>query len=206
LAEETGMIVPIGEWVIREVCCQLRRWQAQGLQPLRVALNVSPVQLKKQNLAEQVLAILEETGTDPNLLGLEITETSLVTANQETLDGLWTLKRKGVRILIDDFGTGYSSLGYLRRIPLDALKVDRSFVANTLLNREDEIITKAILGLGQNLSLCVVGEGVETEEQLDFLRQNGCHEAQGYLFSRPIPADACAQLLAAATGQEPASA
>jgi diguanylate cyclase (GGDEF)-like protein len=204
LAEETGLIVPIGEWVVREVCRQLRRWQDEGLQPLRVSVNVSPVQFRKQNLAERVLAVLEETAIDPSLLGIEITESFLLNASDEVIEGLWTLKRKGIRILIDDFGTGYSSLGYLRRIPLDALKVDRSFIANSLQNHEDETITKAILGLGNNLTLRVIGEGVETEAQLEFLRGHGCHEVQGYLFSRPILPDECHQLLVDASQGQPA--
>ena len=204
IAEETGLIVPIGEWVFREVCRQLRCWQDEGLEPLRVAVNVSPVQLRKQNLAEKLIAILEETGTDPHHLGIEITESFLVNASEETLSGLWALKNKGIRISIDDFGTGYSSLSYLSRIPLDALKVDRSFVANSLENHEDAIIIKAIVGLGRNLTLRVVGEGVETKEQLEFLRSHGCHEVQGYVYSRPISADECRQLLSAPGSLQPA--
>ena len=204
LAEETGLIVPIGEWVIREVCRQLRAWQDQGFTPARVAVNVSPVQLRKQNLAEKVLTILEETGTDPELLGIEITESCLLNASEEILNGLWALKNKGIRIALDDFGTGYSSLNYLRQIPLDALKIDRSFISNSLANKEDAVIIKAILGIGQNLALRIVGEGVENHEQLAFLRHQGCHEVQGYLFSRPLPPGECILLTAPELPHPPA--
>ncbi len=195
LAEETGLIVPIGEWVIREACRQIRAWQDQGFTPQRIAVNVSPVQFRKQNLAEKILTIVEETGTDPELLGIELTESCLLNASEETIDGLWSLKNQGIRISLDDFGTGYSSLSYLRRIPLDSLKIDRSFISNSLANKEDAVIIKAILGIGENLALRVVGEGVETHEELAFLRNQGCHEAQGYLFSRPISPEECHHFL-----------
>jgi diguanylate cyclase (GGDEF)-like protein len=195
LAEETGLIVPIGEWVLREVCRQIRSWQDAGIAPPRVAVNVSPVQLRKQDLAETILGILEENGTDPQQIGVEITETFVISSSEASIAALHTLREKGIRISIDDFGTGYSSLNYLRRIPLDALKIDRSFIANSLGNREDAVIVKAIMGIGQNLSLRIVGEGVENREQLAFLRSQGCHEVQGYLFSRPVSPDECLALM-----------
>jgi diguanylate cyclase (GGDEF)-like protein len=189
IAEESGLIVPIGRWVLRAACLQAKVWQSAGLPRLRCAVNVSAVELRSTNFVAGVAAILEETGLDPALLELELTETFLMQDSKSTALVLTSLKDLNVRLALDDFGTGYSSLSYMRRFPIDALKIDRSFV-NQLTNDEDDAsVVSAVINMGKSLHMRVVAEGVETREQLSFLEFHQCPEAQGYLFSPPVDAE-----------------
>jgi diguanylate cyclase (GGDEF)-like protein/PAS domain S-box-containing protein len=200
IAEETGLIVPLGAWILEEACRQAARWSAElGAVPaLGMAVNLSGVQLADPGLPALVAAVLERTGVDPALLGLEITETVLMEDTEANIDKLRALKAVGITLSVDDFGTGYSSLAYLKRFPVDVLKVDRAFVQGLPEDREDAAIVAAVIGLGHALDLTVVAEGVETVEQRDALRRGGCEVGQGYLFSRPQPAALLTQQLAAA--------
>lgn len=191
LAEETGLIGVIGEWVIRQACAEARRWPSD----MRVAVNVSPVQFRNKTLVLAVVSALAASGLRPDLLELEITETVLMNNNEATLAALHQLRALGVRISMDDFGTGYSSLSYLRSFPFDKIKIDQSFVRD-LADRPDSIaIIRAVAGLGQSFGMTTTAEGVETQEQLDQMRAEGCSEVQGYFYSRPVPASEIAQLL-----------
>ena len=195
LAEETGLIVPIGEWVLCESARQAMQWTSQGHALQWISVNVSGVQIQRSNFPDTVYGILVETGCEPGLLELEITE-STVMHNTEFVIGVFDrIKRLGVRLAIDDFGTGYSSLSHLKRLPLDKLKIDQSFVRGLPHNANDAAIASAINALAHNLGFTVIAEGVETTEQADFLRQIGCNEAQGYLYSHPVPASEFALLL-----------
>jgi diguanylate cyclase (GGDEF)-like protein len=189
LAEETGLIIPIGEWVLREACLQARAWQDEGFAPLPVAVNVSGRQFRRRDLPELVARVLDETGLPPSLLRLELTESCVMEDAGFAAVVLRELKAKGVGVSVDDFGTGYSSLSYLRRLPVDELKIDRSFVHAATDDEDDAAIVAAIIQLARTLRLQVVAEGVETEGQLELLRALGCGRAQGYLFSRPLPAE-----------------
>lgn len=200
VAEEAGLIVPIGKWVLRTACAQGAAWRAQGLPDVHIAVNMSARQFADDALLEDLTALLAETGLPPSLLELEITESLLVQDVQRALAVLTALKALGVRIAIDDFGTGYASLGQLKNFPVDTLKVDRSFVRDLASNADDQAITTAIIAMGRTLSLTVVAEGVETQAQQDFLRAHACDEMQGYYFSRPVDPDAFGQLL---KGQPP---
>jgi len=188
ICEENGLIVPLGAWVLRTACREARRWQEEGAGPLVVSVNLSIVQFRQQDLCEQVRAVLEETGLPPECLELEITESVMLDAANaaQTLEGL---RRIGVRICIDDFGTGYSSLHYLRRLPIDKLKIDRSFVSDVLHDRNDAAIVSGISAMARNLNVVVTAEGVESGEQAEFLRKLRCHQAQGFYFSQPVQAD-----------------
>jgi len=201
LAEETGLIVPIGDWVLRSACEQSRAWQRAGLPSVHVAVNISSPHFR-QGLTDSIGLALRATALDPGLLEVELTESMLMQNVETTLATLHELKDMGVRLAIDDFGTGYSSLSYLKRFPLDALKIDRSFVKDLPRDPEDAAITKAIIAMAHSLRLQVVAEGVETQEQLAFLQQHGCDVLQGYLFSRPVGADQLSGLLAEASPLE----
>jgi len=179
LAEETGLIVPLGEWVPRTACSQVRAWQASGLPHVRLAVNLSARQFRQRELAETIAQILEETGLEPKYLTLELTETVLMEDSDNVGQIMRRLKDLGVRFALDDFGTGYSSLGYLKRFSIDEVKIDRSFVQKITSNPENAAITLAIIGMAQSLNLRVVAEGVETEGQLGYLRRHLCHEIQG---------------------------
>ncbi len=195
ILEETGMIIPVGEWVLREACRQNRAWQDKGLSPVRMAVNLSVRQFVQKDLAGLVGLVLTETGLAAPYLELEITEELLLehsAANSETLDRLRDL---GVHISIDDFGTGYSSLSYLKRLPIHTLKIDKSFVRDITLDADGAAIVSAIIAMACNLRLNVLAEGVETDAQLAFLRAQGCNEIQGYSFSHPLPADEFERLL-----------
>jgi EAL domain-containing protein (putative c-di-GMP-specific phosphodiesterase class I) len=195
VAEETGLIVPIGRWVLKTACAQNVAWQRQGLPPVCMAVNLSLRQLLDDNLLEDIKTVLKETGMEANLLELEITE-SMVMHNPSRLISLLTkIKEMDVRLAIDDFGTGYSSLAHIKHFPIDTLKVDRSFIRNIPQDSEDKAITEAIISMGKTLSLTVVAEGVETEEQENFLREHVCDEMQGFYFSKPIGPDHFADLL-----------
>jgi diguanylate cyclase (GGDEF)-like protein/PAS domain S-box-containing protein len=195
LAEETGLIVPIGAWVIRTACAQMKTWQHLGFKGLRMSVNISSRQFAEERLATTIASVLRVTGLAPAHFQLELTE-SLVMADVERGIGmLRDLKALGVSLAVDDFGTGYSSLAYLKRLPIDTLKIDRSFVNDITSSPDDAIIVKSIISLAHNLRLRVVAEGVETPEQLAFLQVNGCNEIQGYHFSPPLPAADFTRLL-----------
>lgn len=189
LAEKTGLIVIIGEWVLRSACAQNKAWQQAGWPPIRVAVNISARQFREPGFFEMVERVLDETGLDPEWVELEITESLIMENVGDAIMTLNKLKERGVHLAIDDFGTGYSSLSYLKRFPLTHLKIDQSFVRDVTTDENDAAITISIIVLARSMGLKVIAEGVETKEQLCFLRQNDCQQGQGYLFSRPIPAD-----------------
>ncbi|HEX8978627.1 MAG TPA: EAL domain-containing protein [Parasulfuritortus sp.] len=195
LAEQSGHIVQIGEWVLNEACRQAKSWLDGGLGPMLMAVNLSALQFKRGNVQAVVTAALERSGLPPDRLELELTESVLLQDVAGTLATLQALKALGVRLSIDDFGTGYSSLSYLKQLAVDKLKIDQSFVRDLSNDGDDAAIVRAIIQLGQSLQLVVIAEGVETREQFEFLGRNGCHEVQGYLFSRPVPAGQFAALL-----------
>jgi diguanylate cyclase (GGDEF)-like protein len=187
--EETGLIVSVGEWVLRKACTQARAWQFAGLSHLRVSVNLSPKQFREKELPRKVDAILKETGLDPSFLELELTESVIMDDHKYSVAVLDQLKDLGALIALDDFGTGYSSLGVLKEFPVDTLKIDRSFIRDIGDDEEDRAICSAIVNLGQALKLQVMAEGVETESQMGILREQGCHLIQGFLFARPMPPD-----------------
>jgi diguanylate cyclase (GGDEF)-like protein/PAS domain S-box-containing protein len=195
IAEESGLIVPIGQWVLLEACRQSRAWIDAGLPPVRIAVNVSALQFAAKDFLSSVRAVLISTGMDPSHLELELTETVLMQDAESAVQTLRALKAIGVQLAVDDFGVGYSSFSYLRKFPLDALKVDRSFINDISSNPDNAMILSALINIGKSLRHRVVAEGVETEEQLHFLQQEGCSEGQGYFFCRPIIADKFAQFL-----------
>jgi diguanylate cyclase (GGDEF)-like protein/PAS domain S-box-containing protein len=199
VAEDCGLMLPIGNWVLRESCRQAKEWQDAGLRPIEMAVNVSSVEFRNEDFLEGVKAILEETGLSPHYLGLELTESVLMQHAKFTVPVLKKLKAMGVRLAIDDFGTGYSSLSYLRQFPIDTLKVDQSFVHGINADTDDATIINAVINMGSNLNHRVIAEGVETVEQVAFLQAHGCDEGQGYYFSRPVPASQFAKLLEAGT-------
>jgi len=194
LAEDTGLIVPIGEWVLRAACLQGRRWIEEGFAPIPIAVNISARQFHDRDLSQTVIRILEETGFSPKYLELELTESSIMQNEEFAASMLNQLKSMGVNISIDDFGTGFSSLASLKRLPIDALKIDQSFVREATIDPDDAALVMAIITLGHNLRLKVVAEGVETDDQLRFLQLLRCDEIQGYFFSKPVPADTLASL------------
>jgi len=195
LAEETGLIVPLGEWILDTACAQTRAWHQAGFTPLRVGVNLSARQFQEPELVESVLEVLERHGLAPEHLELELTESILMKDVDITTMLLKWLSKNGIHIAIDDFGTGYSSLMYLKRFPISTLKIDRSFVRDMLSNTDNAALVTAISSLAQSLKLKVVAEGVETEEQLNYLRGLHCDEIQGFLFSRPIPPEEFTALL-----------
>jgi EAL domain-containing protein (putative c-di-GMP-specific phosphodiesterase class I) len=191
LAEETGLIIPIGEWVLRQACAEAASWPSH----LRIAVNLSPVQFKSKNLVATVMSALAASGLSPIRLALEITESVLLEDSSATLAILHQLRDLGIRISMDDFGTGYSSLSYLRKFPFDNIKIDRTFIRD-MSDREDSLaIVRAVAAMGKSLSIVTTAEGVETQEQLDRLKTEGCIEAQGFLFSPPRPATEIRRLL-----------
>jgi len=203
VAEETGLIGPIGEWVMRTAVAQVRAWDDAGLPKLRIGVNVAPVQLGEGDLPGTVRRILEDSGLAPERLEVEVTEGAIMSDTERNITALKDLRALGVRLSVDDFGTGYSSLSYLQRFPLNTLKVDQSFTRNMMENPDSAAIAAAVVALGHSLGLTVIAEGVETEAQWARLKEWGCEELQGYLFSRPVPADEFARLLGA--GKIPAS-
>ncbi len=195
LLEETGLIIPVGEWVLRSACAQNRAWQLDGLPPLSVAVNLSARQFRQSNLAAVVNQALLDAGLAPGQLELEVTESIMIQDAQTTITTLTQLHNLGIQISIDDFGTGYSSLSYLKRLPISKIKIDRSFVRDICIDPDDAAIANAVISLGHSMKMRVIAEGVETAEQLDHLRAQGCDEIQGYFFSRPLPAADFAKLI-----------
>ena len=186
IAENSGLILPIGEWVLRTACSQARKWQAEGLLAVPVAVNVSAVQFRQEGFTELVGRVLRETGLASEYLELEITESLLLSTGDMVFPVLQELKDMGVKLALDDFGTGYSSLSYLKYFPVSKLKIDRSFVRDIAVSPDDAAITTAIIAMGKHLKLTVIAEGVEDEFQMSFLRAHHCDEIQGYYFSRPL--------------------
>jgi EAL domain-containing protein (putative c-di-GMP-specific phosphodiesterase class I) len=200
IAENCGLIVPIGEWVLRTACSQARKWQDEGTPAVPVAVNVSAVQFRQPGFCDLVRKVLCETGLASKYLELEITE-SLLLSNADVMFSVFReLKAMGLRLAIDDFGTGYSSLSYLKKFPVSKLKIDVSFVQDVAVNPDDAAITTAIIGMAKSLNLRVIAEGVENEAQMSFLRAHHCDEIQGYYFSRPLSADAVADKIRSTEG------
>jgi len=193
--EETGLIVPVGEWILRSVCEQFRRWEQEGIAPRPIAVNLSARQFQRKNMADTAEKLLRESGVKPGLLELELTESLLMSDAKEAIETLHQLKHLGVQLSVDDFGTGYSSLAYLKRFPLDELKIDREFIRDATNDPDAAAITIAIINLAHSLQLRVVAEGVETEGQLNFLRLHDCDEIQGFYFAHPVPVEACTRML-----------
>ena len=193
LAEQTGLIIPMGAWILRVACEQNRAWQKAGLTPMLMTVNVSSIQFSQNNFVETVAQILKDTGLDPQYLQLELTESTIMQNSQNTINKLQALQTMGVQTSIDDFGTGYSSLKYLKHFPLDTLKIDTSFVRDLMTSATDQSIVKAIITLAHNFNLKVIAEGVELREQLDYLRECGCEAVQGYFICPPVNSIALAQ-------------
>jgi EAL domain-containing protein (putative c-di-GMP-specific phosphodiesterase class I) len=188
VAERTGMISPISDWMMREACAQTRRWRDAGIADLRLAVNLSTVQFRRQSVIGSVTSILEDTGLAPEMLEVEVTESVLVSDDQMVMDTFNWFKELGIPIAIDDFGTGYSSLSYLMRFPASTVKIDASFIKNLHQSGEGATITRSIISLAHSLGMHVVAEGVELQQHVNFLLDHECDIGQGYLFSRPVPA------------------
>ncbi|WP_455927520.1 putative bifunctional diguanylate cyclase/phosphodiesterase [Pseudomonas capeferrum] len=197
VAEDSGLIVPLSQWVLGQACEQAQAWQAAGLAPICISVNISAIDFRQRDFVPNLAAILERTSLAPGLLELEITESVLMQNVEDTLTTLRAIKTMGVRLAVDDFGTGYSSLSYLRRFPIDVLKIDQSFIRGLSKNPQDAQLISAIISLGKSLDLNIIAEGVETVEQLDFLKAHQCEEGQGYLFSKAVAADEFALLMQA---------
>ena len=195
IAEDCGLILPIGAWVLREACKQARAWMDAGLPATTIAVNVSAMEFRDEHFLDSLFTILGETGLDPRSLELELTESVLMKRAGSAASILQALRKRGVQVAVDDFGTGYSSLSYLRKFPVDALKIDQSFVRQISTAGDDATIVTAVIAMARSLKLRVVAEGVETPEELAFLRTQHCDEAQGYYFSRPVLPEQFAVLL-----------
>jgi len=189
IAEDCGLIVPIGRWVLREACRQARAWQMSGMTPLSIAINVSPMELRAPDFVSGVCSILKETGLEPRYLELELTESALTEHSRSASCVLTELRDIGVLLAVDDFGTDSASLTRLKHFPIHALKIDKSVVRDLTTDEDDAGIVTAMIGMGKTLHMQVVAEGVETRQQLEILREHGCPQAQGYYFGRPVPAE-----------------
>jgi len=194
--EDTGLIVAVGEWVIQAVCEQIGAWQKAGVAAPPIAINLSARQFQQKDLEATVRRILGSTGVGASLLEFELTESMLMKDPDAAEGVLQGLKEAGVKLSVDDFGTGYSSLAYLKRFPIDALKIDRAFIRDVTIDPDDAAITRAIISLAHSLNLKVIAEGVETKDQLDFLSAQHCDQMQGFYFARPLPVDECTRTLA----------
>jgi EAL domain-containing protein (putative c-di-GMP-specific phosphodiesterase class I) len=196
IAEDDGLIIPIGEWVLRKACEDNQQLQLDGFKPIRVAVNLSARQLVQKNLVRTVNRILEQTGLQPEYLELEITESMIMHNVEDSISLLNKINKLGVQLSLDDFGTGYSSLAYLKRFPIKRLKIDKSFIRDIATDPNDAIISRSIIALAHALQVESIAEGVETFEQFEFLKTNNCNEVQGYLFSKPLPIGALRDFLA----------
>jgi diguanylate cyclase len=201
IAEDCGLMVPIGQWVTREACAQARAWMDAGFPPIPVAVNISATEFRNDGYIADLKAILTDVRLEPRYLEIELTETVLMQHSHTTASMLQALKAMGVRLALDDFGTGYSSLSYLRRFPLDALKIDRSFVQEIDGDSSEAPIIKAVIDMAKSIKLRVIAEGVETSEQFSFLRGRSCDEGQGYYFSPPVVAEQFSELLKSGVGR-----
>jgi predicted signal transduction protein with EAL and GGDEF domain len=195
IAEETGLIVPIGDWVLHEACRQNKAWQDAGMPPMTVSVNVSARQFKERDLVRRVAHSLEKSGLEARYLELELTESLIMQDVEAAIAMMRQLQALGIHLSIDDFGTGYSSLAALKKFPVTRLKIDKSFINDLAVSENDRAVASAVISLGQKLNLRVIAEGVETEEQVAFLRENNCDEMQGYHFSRPVPPEKIEELL-----------
>jgi diguanylate cyclase (GGDEF)-like protein len=195
ITEETGIIVPMGKWVLETACAQTKRWHEMGFSDLFVAVNLSARQLQEPDFEEMVLRILKQSGLPPKYLQLEVTESSMIQNPDVCITKMKTLRTQGISFSIDDFGTGYSSLSYLKRFPIDTLKIDRSFISDAMTNKGDQEIIKTIIAMARNLNIHAVAEGVETQEQKNLLSNYGCNHMQGFLFAHPLPVDQFKDLL-----------
>jgi EAL domain-containing protein (putative c-di-GMP-specific phosphodiesterase class I) len=199
-AEETGLIVPIGDWTLHEACRQNKAWQDAGLPPMTVCINVSARQFREKNLIDRVVDALKESGLEARYLELEVTESLIMQDFELAVATMNGLQQLGVQISIDDFGTGYSSLSALKTFPVARLKIDKSFINDLATDENDQAVTGAVISLGQKMNLRVLAEGVETEDQIAFLRKNNCDEVQGNYFSKPLPVGDIGKLIAKADG------
>jgi EAL domain-containing protein (putative c-di-GMP-specific phosphodiesterase class I) len=195
IAEETGMIIEIGDWVVARACAQLARWRDAGLHDITMSINVSVAQLLRGDLIRRLCDVLAEHDIPPNQLELELTESMVMANAEQSITTLRRLKAIGVNLAIDDFGTGYSSLAYLKRLPIDALKIDKEFVGDITTDPDDEAITATVIAMAHSLGLNVIAEGVERIEQVDYLREQDCDEVQGHWLAYPLPADQCLAFL-----------
>lgn len=195
LAEKTNFILELGDWVILSVCRQIQKWEEEGLDVVPISINISAKRFLKGDLVNKLQKILAETNVDPRWLEFEITETSFIQNEEKVLTVINSLKDIGIAISLDDFGTGYSSISYLKKFKVDFLKIDQSFINTIHSSRDDEAIVKSILYMARELNIKVVAEGVETEDQLDFLINHHCHIIQGYLFSKPVEPEAFARIM-----------
>ena len=195
VAEQSGFIVEVGEWVLRRVCAQLADWQRAGVPLLPISVNLSVRQFEQPGLADRVADIVRGAGIESRLIHFEITETGAMQTSEQNLGALHALRNLGCRILVDDFGTGYSSLSYLKHLPIDTLKIDRTFVRDMAADANDAAIVSAIVGIAKSLGLALVAEGIESAEQLECLRSLGCQVGQGFFFSPPISAESCSLIL-----------
>lgn len=189
VAEDTSLIIPLGEWVLRNACLQAKQWLDAGIEFGQVAVNVAGPQILQSNLVDTVASALNESGLPPEYLLLEITETFIMDRAKPAIQLLLSLRKMGISLAIDDFGTGYSSLAYLKQLPVNKLKIDKSFINELPNDDNDAAITRAMIALGDSLLFSIIAEGVETEAQREFLVQEGCEQVQGYLYSKPVPAD-----------------
>lgn len=186
IAEETRFIIPMGDFVLRTACKQLKQWHDNGFPKYNISINISPIQLQQRHFVENMQDVLNDTGLDPSYIELEITEHSLIRYMEQAIDALEKLHDMGIKISLDDFGTGYSSLNYLKKLPVDIIKMDKTFI-DSVEDEVDRAIVKAIIAMGHDMDLCITAEGVETEQQLEILRGLGCDRAQGFLFGKPQP-------------------
>lgn len=195
IAEKTGLILPIGEWVLKTACLQYKKWENLGFSTFKIAVNLSVIQLIQGDIVQTVSYILDETHMNPNFLELEVTENIAIKETEHILGKLNSLKSLGISLAIDDFGTGYSSLSYIKKIPVDRIKIDREFISGIDTSKPDQAIAKTIITLGKSLNKSVLAEGVERIEELEFLTKNGCTEIQGYYYYKPLPPSEIVNLL-----------